>query len=283
MDLLRLYSMADSKEMTIRFGMLPLTGDLSMLFPEQKAERTSSDKICLVLVLRGEAMVVIDEKPHLIQAGTLVYLYPNHLVRQVSHTEDLLIEYLWFEFEFLSDFPLLLKADISEYVGKNPCLQLTETDFRLVRKYYDLMAERYQMGNEYITIVKGLLFSFVLEVSKLYSGRNVPVSHTRQDELADRFFFLLHRYYRKERSASFYADKLYISEKYLMRVLKKVTGQTFHYWVMEFIMREAKLLLLSTAFSITEISEKLHYPNPSFFSRVFRKQVGMTPKEFRRR
>ena len=54
-----------------------------------------------------------------------------------------------------------------------------------------------------------------------------------------------------------------------MRVLKKSTGQTFQFWVIEFIMREAKLLLRSTTISITEISEKLNYPNPSFFSRVF--------------
>ena len=40
-----------------------------------------------------------------------------------------------------------------------------------------------------------------------------------------------------------------------MRVLKKSTGQTFHFWVIEFIMREAKLLLRSTTISITEISE----------------------------
>lgn len=86
------------------------------------------------------------------------------------------------------------------------------------------------------------------------------VSNTRQDELTDHFFFLLHQHHKKERSVSFYADKLYISDKYLMRVLKKSTGQTFHFWVIEFIMREAKLLLRSTTISITEISEKLNYP-----------------------
>lgn len=63
-----------------------------------------------------------------------------------------------------------------------------------------------------------------------------------------------------------------------MRVLKKSTGQTFHFWVIEFIMREAKLLLRSTTISITEISEKLNYPNPSFFSRVFPPVCGNDPK-----
>ncbi len=96
-----------------------------------------------------------------------------------------------------------------------------------MKKYYDLIAERYQESNKYIAITKGLLFSFILEISRLYSGKNVSVSNTRQDELTDHFFFLLHQHYKKERSVSFYADKLYISDKYLMRVLKKSTGQTF--------------------------------------------------------
>lgn len=267
--------------MTNLFGICPSTGHLSVLFPEKEAERTPQNKVFPVIVLQGGAMVEIDGKTHLIHAGTFLYLYPNHLVRQISRTEDLLFEYLWFDFDFLSDFPLLLKADISEYVGKNPCLQLDEKDSRLVKKYYDLIAERYQESNEYIAITKGLLFSFILEISRLYSGENISVSHTRQDELTDRFFFLLHRHYKEERSVSFYADKLYISDKYLMRVLKKSTGQTFHFWVIDFVMREAKLLLRSTTLSITEISERLNYPNSSFFSRVFRLYAGMSPKEFR--
>ena len=126
MNLLVLYSMPINKDMTNKFGICPSTGHLSVLFPEKEAERTPSNKIFLAIVLQGGAMIEIDGKNHLIYTGTLIYLYPNHLVRQISHTEDLLLEYLWFEFEFLSDFPLLLKADISEYVGKNPCLQLKD-------------------------------------------------------------------------------------------------------------------------------------------------------------
>lgn len=58
-----------------------------------------------------------------------------------------------------------------------------------MKKYYDLIAERYQESNEYIAITKGLLFSFILEISRLYSGKNVSVSNTRQDELTDHSSF----------------------------------------------------------------------------------------------
>ena len=163
-----------NKDMTNKFGICPSTGHLSVLFPEKEAERTPSNKIFLAIVLQGGAMIEIDGKNHLIYTGTLIYLYPNHLVRQISHTEDLLLEYLWFEFEFLSDFPLLLKADISEYVGKNPCLQLKDKERQLVKKYYDLIAERYQESNEYIAITKDCCFPLFLK-----SAGYIPVKMCR--------------------------------------------------------------------------------------------------------
>ena len=82
-----------NKDMTNKFGICPSTGHLSVLFPEKEAERTPSNKIFLAIVLQGGAMIEIDGKNHLIHTGTLIYLYPNHLVRQISHTEDLLFEY----------------------------------------------------------------------------------------------------------------------------------------------------------------------------------------------
>lgn len=46
----------------------------------KEAERTPSNKIFLAIVLQGGAMIEIDGKNHLIYTGTLIYLYPNHLV-----------------------------------------------------------------------------------------------------------------------------------------------------------------------------------------------------------
>ena len=174
MNLLVLYSMPINKDMTNKFGICPSTGHLSVLFPEKEAERTPSNKIFLAIVLQGGAMIEIDGKNHLIYTGTLIYLYPNHLVRQISHTEDLLLEYLWFEFEFLSDFPLLLKADISEYVGKNPCLQLKDKERQLVKKYYDLIAERIRKAMSTLPLPKDCCFPLFLK-----SAGYIPVKMCR--------------------------------------------------------------------------------------------------------
>ena len=67
----------------------------------------------------------------------------------------------------------------------------------------------------------------------------------------------------------------------MMRSIKKQTGQTFHYWMADFILREAKLMLRSTDLSVTEIADKLSFPNSSSFARFFRKYTGFSPVQFR--
>lgn len=167
--------------------------DLSLLFPNKEAERTPKDKVFLAVVLQGSAMIEIDGKNFLLHSGTFVYLNPNHLIRQLSHTDAFLFQYLYFEFDFLSDFPLLLKTDFSDYVGNNPCLHPERTDFQLIKRYYGLIEDRHRAGKEYMIIIKGLLFSLILEVSKIYSGQSVSISSTRQEKLTDHFFSLLHK------------------------------------------------------------------------------------------
>ena len=53
-------------------------------------------------------------------------------------------------------------------------LTVKDKERQLVKKYYDLIAERYQESNEYIAITKGLLFSFILE-----SAGYIPVKMCR--------------------------------------------------------------------------------------------------------
>lgn len=256
-------------------------GELSAIFPVGGAVRTPLGKICFIIVLRGKALVEIDGKSYLLHERDFLFLLPGHLLLQLSHTEDFLFRYLAFEFDFLSDFPLLLKADISHQATQMPYLQLGDKNFRLLKRYYNFIYDRYSDAESPADGLKGILFSMVLEVSRMYSGKKVSVEMSRQDELVDGFFGLLHKYCLQERAAAFYADKLCVSDKHLMRSIKKQTGQTFHFWTTDFVLREAKLLLKSTDKTVTEVADKLNFPNSSFFARFFRKYTGLSPMEFR--
>ena len=103
----------------------------------------------------------------------------------------------------------------------------------------------------------------------------------RKDELFTRFIQLIIKNYRRNRKLDFYADKLFISPKYLSDVIKKISGRTAHDWIDRYILLEAKILLRSSHKTIQQIADELNFPNNSFFSKYFKKHCGMTPKEYR--
>lgn len=266
---------------TEHFGIFA-AGKNAVLFPEDEGWRTPIGRVHFILIMQGGAMVHVDGHDLLLHEGSFVFLLPNMMVRGQTHTDDFRYEYLFFDFDFMADLPLLIKADISYKAIYAPQRNLEPRTASLIDRYFGFIGERHAQGPENTEIIKGLLFSLILEVNRLYAERYIPIKVSRLDELTDNFFRLLHLYYKEEHSAAFYADKLCVSDKHLMRTVKRKTGRTFHFWLSDFLLREAKQQLKSTDKSITEISDELHFPNSSFFARFFRKHEGMSPLQFRK-
>ena len=86
----------------------------------------------------------------------------------------------------------------------------------------------------------------------------------------------------KERGVGFYADKLCLSPKYLSALAKNICGYTVQELVSKAIIRKSISLLKNTQKDILEISNELNFPNASYFGTFFKKQMGMSPQQYRR-
>lgn len=82
-------------------------------------------------------------------------------------------------------------------------------------------------------------------------------------------------------TVSYLAEKLNISPRYLSDMLKQETGKTALELIHLYLISEAKNLLKEGKMNITEISVSLGFENPTYFSRLFKKEVGITPNIFR--
>ena len=82
-------------------------------------------------------------------------------------------------------------------------------------------------------------------------------------------------------TVSLMAEKLHISSRYLTDLLKQETGKTALELIHLFLIGEAKNLLTEGKLNISEISHLLGFENTTYFSRLFKKEVGRTPNEFR--
>ena len=80
----------------------------------------------------------------------------------------------------------------------------------------------------------------------------------------------------------FYADKLYISPKYLSLIIKESTGRSAAEWIDEYVILEAKNLLRFSGKNIQQIAYELNFTNQSSFGKYFKHLTGMSPSEFQR-
>ena len=72
-----------------------------------------------------------------------------------------------------------------------------------------------------------------------------------------------------------------ISPYYFSKIFKEETGENFIEYVTNIRITKAKELLEKSEFSMKEICAEVGYSDPNYFSRTFKKNVGVTPTEYK--
>lgn len=105
---------------------------------------------------------------------------------------------------------------------------------------------------------------------------------TRPTELISKVENYVNENYLEDLSLMHVAQVFYISPIYLSQAFKKQTGQLYLDYVTQVKINAAKKMLLTTDLMVYEISERLHYKDSKYFSKLFEKKTGKKPSEFRR-
>ncbi|AFA49054.1 PocR ligand-binding domain-containing protein [Acetobacterium woodii] len=87
--------------------------------------------------------------------------------------------------------------------------------------------------------------------------------------------------YHKNSSLEEIADSVYLSPFYVSRIFKESQNMTVMDYVTKVRLNEAKKMLSNPRYKIEEIAMSLGYSDGSYFSKVFRRNEGMTPTQFR--
>ena len=78
------------------------------------------------------------------------------------------------------------------------------------------------------------------------------------------------------------AQQVYMSPDYLTKLFKKETGMSLSEYIMHKRIQLAQQLLASTELSVVEIAQKAGFSYSSYFVRIFKKKVGITPQQYRK-
>ena len=77
------------------------------------------------------------------------------------------------------------------------------------------------------------------------------------------------------------AAHVYLSPSYLSKIFKDEMQTTFNAYLNSVRVEKSKTILLSNTLSISEVSDLVGFTDQSYFNKVFKKHVGITPKKYR--
>jgi AraC-like DNA-binding protein len=82
-------------------------------------------------------------------------------------------------------------------------------------------------------------------------------------------------------TVKYLAETVHLSPGYLGDLLKKETGLNAQEHIHQYVIEEAKNILLNSNQSVSEIAFHLGFEYPQYFSRLFKQKTGTTPLEYR--
>lgn len=137
------------------------------------------------------------------------------------------------------------------------------------------------------TLIVSYLELFLNYCKRFYERQFVTRSNVNKDVLS-RFEKILDDYFSSDKaiesglpSVRYCAEKLYLSSNYLGDLLKKETGKSAQEHIQLKMIEVAKEKIFDQSKSISEIAYELGFKYPQHFTRMFKKEVGMSPLEYR--
>lgn len=106
--------------------------------------------------------------------------------------------------------------------------------------------------------------------------------HDKAETILMKFQSDIHSFSAKFRSVAYYSRRQNLSSRHFARLIKEASGRKPLDIIREYVVLEAKSLLISEKYTVHEVAEKLGFQNDSFFNRYFRSATGLTPGEFMR-
>jgi AraC family transcriptional activator of pobA len=238
----------------------------------------------LVLFTHGSGIHEIDFDRYEINRGSLFMLQPGQ-IHSWKLSDDIDGYIVFYSQEIYNlHFGNNKIEDYSFYqsVKSNPELIYNEEELQEIEVYFHLMKKESELvKSKQKEAILNLLDLINIQISRKYLPENnhkTPIYNHKINQ----FEKLIDIYFKSEKSPSFYASKMSITLKHLNRICKTILNKTATELITERVILEAKRLLINQNKSISQIADELNYDNYSYFAKLFKKETGNSPSEFRR-
>lgn len=256
----------------------------------------------LLLLMRAgtPVEVEINQTPYTLRANTLLIGFPGTIIQAKNKVPDDVDLYALFcDLKFSHGINVNMTAVALPPVVESPqpVNFLEPKESERIAAFFSLLYENakdIEEGNPQIckliatSILSGLFYNLV-QIYHRHMGNQIDKTAsdgtaigTRRAEYVREFIKLVHLHHTRERAVAFYADKMFISPKYLSLLIKESTGRSAAKWIDEFVVMEAKNMLRFSGKNIQQIAYALNFPTQSSFGKYFKHLTGMSPSEYQK-
>ena len=226
------------------------------------------------------------------QEGTIVCFAPGQVVTSYMNSDTKPEGYgILFHPDFIHGTNLgkeIKKYSFFSYNSKE-ALHLSEEERKIIIECFgniekELKNKQDKHSNRIITTNIGLMLDYCLRFydrqfeTREKSNKNVIVQF---EQLLDDYFESKAPVENGLPTVKYFAEKVFLSPNYFGDMISRQTGKTASEYIHGKVVDKAKEKLISTQMTMTEIAYELGFQYPQHLSRMFKKEVGCTPNEYR--
>lgn len=240
----------------------------------------------IIFVVSGEGQHVIDDRVIDLEVNTFYFIGLNQ-IHGFQYGKDLKGYLIRFDAHFLpvvKDHSDILSTYANNILIKN-ILSLPADQKDGFIALLDFIQEEYNSnsGSKLITI-QNLMFALLNKLSELLQ-HNVRHYISLIDEpdkrIYNEFILTSNQYFKEQHSLAYYSNQLGVSNRRLSDICTKYAGKTGKAIIIEKIITEVKRYLKYSSLSIKQIAYVLHFDDPAYMSRLFKKQTKRSLTEYR--
>ncbi|CAM1369300.1 helix-turn-helix domain-containing protein [Tenacibaculum xiamenense] len=222
--------------------------------------------------------------------GTLLFTAPN----QTLTFKDIVVSSESYHIAFHKDYirNLAIHEKIKSYnffnYHVNEALHVSPKEEQIIKDIFkNIKAEYHNNQDEFSKEIIISQLETLLKYSDRFYKRQFLNRTDDNKVLITKFKEILNTYFEQNLFAEegiptvdWMATQLNVSHRYMSDTIKAETGKTAIDQINLFLVEEAKSLLLNPNLSISETAYRLGFEYPQYFTRVFKKKVGISPKEY---
>ena len=229
----------------------------------------------ILYVANGKTHFWFDGREEIVSTGHMVLYKPEEIQKYVYYLEDN-PEVFWIHFTGRDVKNILAYHGISldEHVFYCGVLPDYKALFRKIIQELQLCRYGYE---DYIAS----LFNDILLLVNRQQHEQKKTTGNVQEQI-ERAAAYFNENYNTKISIDDYAESLHISTNWFIHNFKQYAGMSPAQYILSLRMVNAQSLLERTTYNIKEISEIVGYENPLYFSRVFKKEIGKSPAQYRK-